>query len=88
MLMRLSKLIGNIPSSWDKGFEVAKKTGVNYMPGSPVDPSLDQIMQLLRNAIPQAPPEAVDMIYQMIQWNPDLRPNASQCLKHAFIRNQ
>ena len=86
--MRLSKLIGNIPSSWEKGFEVAKKTGVNYMPGSPVDPSLDQIMQLLRNAIPQAPPEAIDMIYQMIQWNPDLRPNASQCLKHTFIQNQ
>lgn len=42
MLMRLSKLIGNIPSSWEKGYEVAKKTGVNYMPGSPVDPSIDQ----------------------------------------------
>ena len=42
MLMRLSKLIGNIPSSWEKGYEIAKKTGVNYMPGSQVDPSFDQ----------------------------------------------
>ena len=41
MLMRLSKLIGNIPSTWEKGYEVAKKTGVNYMPGSPVDASMD-----------------------------------------------
>ena len=47
MLMRLSKLIGNIPSTWEKGFEVAKKTGVNFMPGSPVDPSIEQILQLL-----------------------------------------
>ena len=52
MLMRLSKLIGNIPSTWEKGYEVAKKTGVNYLPGSPVDASIAHIMQLLRNALP------------------------------------
>ena len=66
MLMRLSKLIGNIPNPWEKGFEVAKKTGVNFMPGSPVDPSIEQIMQLLQNAIPQASTDAIDLIYQMI----------------------
>ena len=44
MLMRLSKLVGNIPQSWEQGFEVAKKTGVNFMPGSLVDPSTDQVM--------------------------------------------
>ena len=71
MLMKLSKLIGNIPHTWEKGFEVAKKTGVNFMPGSPVDPSIEQIMQLLQNAIPQASANAIDLIYQMIQWNPD-----------------
>ena len=63
MLMRLSKLIGNIPSSWEKGFEVAKKTGANFMPGSIVNPTYDHCIQLLKNAIPQAPPEAIDLIY-------------------------
>jgi len=41
MLIRLSKLIGNIPKSWKKGFDVAQKTGLSFQPGSLVDPSED-----------------------------------------------
>ena len=52
MLIRLSKLIGNIPKTWTKGFDVAQKTGLSFQPGSLVDPSHDQVTQLLQNAIP------------------------------------
>ena len=66
---------------------MARKTGLTFNPGCLVDPSPDQVIQLLSNAIPQADRDALDLIHQMIQWNPDSRPTAAECLKHRFLKS-
>ena len=44
MIMRLSKLIGTIPQTWEKGIELMNKKGVKFMPGTLVEPNKDQIL--------------------------------------------
>ena len=35
--------------------------------------------------MPAANPQALDLIYQMIQWNPKERPTCAQCMRHPYF---
>ena len=41
----------------------------------------------LEKAIPDASPEAIDLMKQMIQWDPNKRAIAKKLLKHPFFTN-
>jgi len=85
MLHRLSKLIGCVPQAWKQGFDVAAGIGLTNLPGALVEPSYDQIIQNLQKVIPSANAQAIDLISQMIAWNPKDRPTCEECLQHPFL---
>ena len=85
MLYRLSTVMGNVPETWKTGYDVAYRSGSNQFPGAPTNPSRDQVIQKLSNSIQSASSVAIDLIYQMLQWDPNLRPSAADCLKHKFF---
>ena len=39
----------------------------------------------LESIIPNASPDAIDLILKMLQWDPQKRPTAMQCLQHPFF---
>ena len=86
MLYRIANVIGNIPEQWKQGYETAYRSGTNQLPGALTNPSKEQVIQKLQLQIPQASPVALDLIYQMIQWDPSQRPTATECLKHPFFQ--
>lgn len=85
MLQRISRMIGCIPQSWQAGFQTAINAGVTNLPGAIVAPVYDQVIKSLQSAIPNASNCALDLISQMIRWNPAERPSCEQCLQHAFF---
>jgi serine/threonine protein kinase len=40
----------------------------------------------LKELIPTAPSEAIDLIESMLQVNPQKRPTALQCLQHPYFK--
>ena len=39
----------------------------------------------LEDKLPDAPPDAIDLIAQLIEFDPSLRPTAEQCLEHPYV---
>ena len=39
----------------------------------------------LKQVLPEADREALDLIIQMIAWNPQNRPSCDECLRHPFF---
>lgn len=39
----------------------------------------------LETIIPNASSDAIDLILKMLQWDPNRRPTAMQCLQHPFF---
>ena len=39
----------------------------------------------MESIIPNAGHDAIDLILKMLQWDPQKRPTAAQCLQHPFF---
>lgn len=76
-LNRLCSVLGT-PNDWTEGQRLASY--LNYIFPQYISTPLSEI-------IPSASPEAIDFISSLLQWDPNLRPNAEQCLQHPFIIN-
>ena len=63
MLHRLSRLIGCVPNSWKTGYDIANGIGMINLPGCMNEPSRDMALKSLQNAIPNASPQALDLIH-------------------------
>lgn len=77
MLFKISTVIGS-PStaSWPDGMQLVKKIDFKF-PNFPNN----SIKQL----IPNASDEAIDVINQMLRWDPSKRPTAQNLLEHSFF---
>jgi protein kinase len=64
------------PQEWDEGYQLARRLNIRFPPMAPTP---------LRQIIQNAPPLAIDLIEQMLRFNPSDRPTASMCLQHPFF---
>ena len=77
VLFRICSVLGTPTyESWNDGIQQAKLIGIKF----PNNPGTD-----LEKIIPEASSEAIDLIKQMIQWDPNRRSTASNLLNHPFF---
>ena len=63
---------------WLEGIQQANLIGIKFPNNSGTD---------LSNIIPNASPKAIDLMKQMLQWDPNKRPAAANLLLHPFFNN-
>lgn len=64
------------PNDWDEGYQLARRLNIRFPPMAPTP---------LRQIIPNAPAVAIDLIEQMLRFNPSDRPTSATCLQHPFF---
>ena len=77
-LNRYCSLLGT-PNEWVDGMRMA--ISINYRFPNTFGVPLAQV-------IPNASPEAVELVSMMLTWDPRLRPNAEACLNHPFFHKR
>ena len=76
-LFKICSIMGAPTSAdWDEGLQLARRMNVRFPSLSPTPP---------RQIIPNAPPAAIDLIEQMLRFNPVERPTCTGCLNHPFF---
>lgn len=79
VLFRIASIIGPPNNlNWGEGLLLAKKIGVNFPSTLSNSTSLSQI-------IPDASSEAIDLISEMLKWDPNKRATAPNLLNHPFF---
>eukprot|EP00043_Microstomoeca_roanoka_P005020 m.53168 g.53168 ORF g.53168 m.53168 type:complete len:548 (-) comp12768_c0_seq1:308-1951(-) len=76
-LFKITSVLGApSQSTWPEGLKMAANMNFRFpqMVGTP-----------LRTLIPQAGPDAIDLMTQTLEWNPSKRPTSVQCLKHSYF---
>lgn len=63
-------------AEWDEGYQLARRLNIRFPPMAPTP---------LRQIIPNAHPAAIDLIEQMLKYNPSERPTVTMCLQHQFL---
>ena len=64
--------------TWAKGIQQANLIGIKLPNNSGTD---------LANIIPNASPKAIEVMKEMLQWDPNKRPTAISLLNHSFFAN-
>ena len=77
--MKLCLVLGTPPTNWEEGYKLAAARRIDF-PRCPVTP--------LTSIIPSACPDAIDLILKMLQWDPNKRPTAQQCMQHPFFTQE
>lgn len=72
----ITQVLGTPENCWQEGIHLASKLGMNLKPDKP--PSL-------ADKVPSASPEAIDLMTQMLHWNPNERPTCREALSHAYF---
>ena len=79
VLFRICSILGTpTHDTWNDGIRQANIIGMKF----PTCPGTD-----LEKIIPEASSEAIDLMKQMIQWDPNKRATAKNLLKHPFFTN-
>ena len=65
------------PSDWSEGLQLANKIGYKFPSCKP---------QKLKSLIPRASDMALNLIQAMLNFEPNKRPTAGQCLQHPFFQ--
>ena len=76
-ITRICSVLGS-PSSqyWPEGHRLATNIGFTFPNFAPVN---------LQKMIPNAPPEAIDLMLNMMRFDPLKRPTAEECLAHPYF---
>ncbi len=64
------------PQSWPEGYRLASRIGFVFPNFAPVN---------LQKLIPNAPGDAIDLMQQMMRFDGQKRPTASECLEHPYF---
>lgn len=75
MLYTITSILGT-PTSWTEGLILAKKIDFKFPNIAPVN---------LAQLVPSASNEAIDLLTQMLQWDPANRPSAAALLNHPYF---
>lgn len=75
-LNKIIAVLGTPPTSWDAGYKLAKKIGIHFGQYNRVP---------LESIIRNASPEGIDLMNQMLQYDPAKRPTATQILAHPYF---
>ena len=79
VLIKICSILGTpTHATWPEGIQQAKKVDIKFPNMQGTD---------LASIIPQASPEAIDLIYQMVNWDPNKRATAHNLLQHPFFTN-
>ena len=65
-------------ADWPEGYKLASQIGFSF-------PKF--VSTSLSTIIPNASEEAIDLMEKMLQFNPQKRPTASQCLEHDYFKD-
>ncbi|KAG5503002.1 hypothetical protein JIQ42_06965 [Leishmania sp. Namibia] len=76
-LFKICSVLGSpAPNEWDEGYQLARRLNMRFPTVAPTP---------LRQILTTAPPAAVDLMEQMLRFNPAERPTATQCLQHPYF---
>lgn len=76
-LFKICSVLGSpAPNEWDEGYQLARRMNIRFPTVAPTP---------LRQILASAPAAAVDLIEQMLRFNPAERPTATQCLQHPYF---
>ena len=75
-LSKVISILGTPPMSWEGGYKLAKKIGVQFGQYTRVP---------LENIIKSASPDAIDLLNQMLQYDPAKRISLTEALHHPFL---
>ena len=79
VLFKICSVLGTPShSTWAEGIQQAKRVDIKFPTFQPTP--LSQI-------IPQASSDAIDLLYQMLNWDPNKRATAYNLLQHPFFTN-
>ena len=80
VLFRIAGVLGApSPTLWAEGIQLAKKIDVKF------SVSLNSVS--LNKIIPEASKEAIDLLGEMLKWDPNKRATAINLLQHPFFTN-
>lgn len=79
-LFKICSILGSpTVSNWHDGVKLAQKMGIKLPNATP---------QPLSTVIPNASPEAIDLLTQLLRFDPVKRPSATQALSHPFFHGE
>ena len=79
VLNKICSILGTpTHDTWAKGIQQANLIGIKLPNNSGTD---------LANIIPNASPKAIEVMKEMLQWDPNKRPTAISLLNHSFFAN-
>jgi len=79
VLNKICSILGTpTHDTWAKGIQQANLIGIKLPNNSGTD---------LANIIPNASPKAIEVMKEMLQWDPNKRPTAKSLLNHSFFAN-
>ena len=80
VLNKICSIIGSpTHETWAKGIQQANLIGIKLPNNSGTD---------LKNIIPNASPKAIEIMEQMLQWDPNKRPTAVNLLNNSFFSKE
>ena len=80
VLNKICSILGTpTHDTWSKGIQQANLIGIKLPNNSGTD---------LANIIPNASPKAIEILKQMLQWDPNKRPTAVSLLNNPFFTNE
>uniref|UniRef100_A0A8I3XD34 Protein kinase domain-containing protein n=1 Tax=Callithrix jacchus TaxID=9483 RepID=A0A8I3XD34_CALJA len=76
-IFKICKVLGTPKKEWPKGYQLASSMNFRFPQCVPIN---------LKTLIPNASNEAIQLMTEMLNWDPIKRPTASRALKHPYFQ--